>query len=226
MDDDLALGLAGREGLALLGRLRAKAPRPYLLAFSRWTCVRARFAEDAVERAAAGGVGQYVILGAGLDSFAYRRDDLLDRQQIFEVDHPATQSWKRRRLAGFGVRPPARLVFAPVDFERQTWRERLERAGFDFGQRAALSWMRVTMLLTLDAVWAATRLDHSSAASSAILRSLVVRLSTPRAPELANRRSMPLPRATRRRLQIFGREGGGSGSDTPSYFWGFAVVRA
>jgi methyltransferase (TIGR00027 family) len=99
MDDDLALGLAGREGRALLGRLGAKAPRPYLLAFSRWTCVRARFAEDAVERAAAGGVGQYVILGAGLDSFAYRRDDLLGRQQIFEVDHLATQSWKRRRLA-------------------------------------------------------------------------------------------------------------------------------
>lgn len=92
MDDDLALGLAGREGRALLGRLRAKAPRPYLLAFSRWMCVRARFAEDAVERAAAGGVGQYVILGAGLDSFAYRRDDLLGRLQVFEVDHPATQS--------------------------------------------------------------------------------------------------------------------------------------
>src|SRR6516165_9582026 len=79
MDDFLALGLAGQEGMALAGRLRAELPRPYLLAFSRWVCVRARFAEDVVEQAAASGTGQYVILGAGLDSFAYRRRDLLGR---------------------------------------------------------------------------------------------------------------------------------------------------
>lgn len=155
MDDYLALGLAGREGLALLGRLRAEVPGPYLLAFSRWMCVRARFTEDIVEQAAASGIGQYVILGAGLDSFAYRRDDLLGRLRVFEVDHPATQSWKRRRLAGLGVGLPARLVFAPVDFERQTLREGLELAGFDFGQLAVFSWVGVTMYLTLDAIHAA-----------------------------------------------------------------------
>ena len=80
LDDYLALGLAGPEGLALRERLRAELLAPFVVAFSRWVCVRARFAEDVVERAAAGGVGQYVILGAGLDSFAYRRRDLLDRQ--------------------------------------------------------------------------------------------------------------------------------------------------
>jgi methyltransferase (TIGR00027 family) len=154
MDDRFALGLAGREGLALLGQLRAEVPRRYLLAFSRWMCVRARFAEDIVEQAAAGGIGQYVILGAGLDSFAYRRGDLLGRLWVFEVDHPATQSWKRRRLAGLGVEPPARLVFAPVDFERQTLREGLEQAGFDFGELAVFSWVGVTMYLTLDAIHA------------------------------------------------------------------------
>jgi O-methyltransferase involved in polyketide biosynthesis len=67
IDDYLALGLAGREGLALRERLRAELPPPFMVAFSRWVCVRARFAEDVVERAAASGVGQYVILGAGLD---------------------------------------------------------------------------------------------------------------------------------------------------------------
>ena len=154
MDDYLALGLAGRPGLVLLGRLRAEVPRPFLLAFSRWMCVRARFTEDIVEQAAAGGAGQYVILGAGLDSFAYRRSDLLGRLRVFEVDHPATQSWKRRRLAGLGVELPARLVFAPVDFERQTLGEGLERAGFDFGQLAAFSWVGVTMYLTPDAIHA------------------------------------------------------------------------
>jgi methyltransferase (TIGR00027 family) len=154
LDDYLALGLAGQEGRALLGRLRTEVPAPYLLAFGRWMCVRARFAEDITEEAAAGGVGQYVILGAGLDSFAYRRDDLLGRLRVFEVDHPATQSWKRQRLAGLGVALPARLVFAPVDFERQTLRDGLEQAGFDFGQRAVFSWMGVTMFLTLDAIHA------------------------------------------------------------------------
>jgi methyltransferase (TIGR00027 family) len=154
MDDYLALGLAGREGLALLDRLRAEVPEPYLLAFSRWMCVRARLPEDIVEQAAAGGIGQYVILGAGLDSFAYRRGDLLGRLRVFEVDHPATQAWKRRRLAGLGVELPARLVFAPADFERQTLREALELAGFDFGQLAVFSWVGVTMYLTVDAIHA------------------------------------------------------------------------
>ena len=154
IDDYLALGLAGPEGHTLLGQLRTEVPRPYLLAFSRWMCVRARFTEDIVEQAAASGVSQYVILGAGLDSFAYRRDDLLGRLRVFEVDHPATQSWKRRRLAGLGVGLPARLVFAPVDFERQTLREGLERAGFDFGLPTIFSWIGVTMYLTLDAIHA------------------------------------------------------------------------
>ena len=91
IDDYLALGLAGREGAALRERLRAELPHPFLVAFSRWMCVRARFPEDTVEQAAADGVRQYVILGAGLDSFAYRRHDLLDRLRVFEVDHPASQ---------------------------------------------------------------------------------------------------------------------------------------
>jgi methyltransferase (TIGR00027 family) len=152
IDDYLALDLAGQEGLALLDRLRAEVPRPHLLAFSRWVCVRARFPEDLVEQSVAGGVAQFVILGAGLDSFAYRRRDLLDRLRVFEVDHPATQAWKRQRLAELGVEPPAGLVFAPIDFERQTLREGLEQAGFDFAELAVFSWMGVTMYLTLDAI--------------------------------------------------------------------------
>jgi methyltransferase (TIGR00027 family) len=154
MDDRLALRLAGQQGRELLCQLRAEVPAPDLLAFSRWICVRARFAEDIVEQAAADSIGQYVILGAGLDSFAYRRDDLLGRLTVFEVDHPASQSWKRRRLARLGVKPPGRLVFASVDFERQTLRDALEQARFDFGELAVFSWVGVTMYLTLDAIHA------------------------------------------------------------------------
>jgi methyltransferase (TIGR00027 family) len=117
-------------------------------------CVRSRFAEDLVEQAVASGVEQYVILGAGLDSFAYRRGDLLDRLRVFEVDHPASQSWKRDRLSELGVKIPDRLVFAPVDFEHQTLAHGLERAGFEFGRSGLFTWIGVTMYLTLGAITA------------------------------------------------------------------------
>ena len=152
LDDHLALGLAGGGGLSIAQRLRGELTAENLLTFSRWMCVRARLAEDVVERAVAAGTAQYVILGAGLDSFAYRRPDLLDRLRVFEVDHPASQAWKRQRLAELGVGLPANLVFAPVDFELQTLRDGLLVAGFDFASRAVFSWIGVTMYLTLQAI--------------------------------------------------------------------------
>jgi methyltransferase (TIGR00027 family) len=148
LDDYLALPLAGEEGPALIERLRAELPAQMLVALSRWACSRARLPEDIVERAVAEGIRQYVILGAGLDSFAYRRADLLDRLRVFEVDHPASQAWKQARLAELGIHHPTNLVFAPVDFETQTLRQGLEAAGFDFGAPAVFSWIGVTMYLT------------------------------------------------------------------------------
>jgi methyltransferase (TIGR00027 family) len=152
LDDYLALGLAGDEGVSITRRLRDELTPENLLTFSRWMCVRSRLAEDVVERAVAAGIRQYAILGAGLDSFAYRRPDLLMRLRVFEVDHPASQAWKRKRLADLGVSLPANLVFAPIDFERQTLRAGLLAAGFDFTERAVFSWIGVTMYLTLAAI--------------------------------------------------------------------------
>jgi len=152
LDDHLALGLAGDEGASITQRLRDELSAGELLTFSRWMCVRARLVEDVVERAVAGGTRQYVILGAGLDSFAYRRPDLLVRLRVFEVDHPSGQVWKRERLAELGVSLPANLVFAPVDFETQTLRAGLLEAGFDFAAGAVFSWIGVTMFLTLTAI--------------------------------------------------------------------------
>ena len=151
-DDDLALGLAGEEGRALAERLQTELPRWQVLAFCRWMCIRSRFTEDLVESAVSRAVDQYVILGAGLDSFAYRRTDMVDQLRIFEVDHPASQSWKRDRIRDMGVEIPDNLVFAPVDFERQTLREGLVSAGFNFARAAVVSWIGVTMYLTLDAI--------------------------------------------------------------------------
>jgi methyltransferase (TIGR00027 family) len=152
LDDHLALELAGDEGVSITQRLRDELSEENLLTFSRWMCVRARLAEDVVERAVADATRQYAILGAGLDSFAYRRPDLLMRLRVFEVDHPASQAWKRERLAELGISPPGNLVFAPIDFETQTLRAGLLAAGFDFGASAVFSWIGVTMYLTLPAI--------------------------------------------------------------------------
>jgi methyltransferase (TIGR00027 family) len=150
LDDTLALQLAGNEGLSLRDRLRAEVRGDDLLAFSRWVCVRSRYAEDIVEQQAGTGVGQYVILGAGLDTFAYRRPDL--DLHVFEVDHPATQGWKRSSLADLGVTIHDNLVFAPVDFEHQGLELALEEAGFSFQKPAVFSWLGVTMYLTPEAI--------------------------------------------------------------------------
>ena len=152
LDDACALALAGPEGASIRDQLLAELPRESLLAFTRWVCVRARYPEDVVERALNDGVRQYVVLGAGLDSFAYRRADLAGRVRVFEVDHPQTQQWKRQRLSETRIEPVVDLTFAPIDFERQTLAAQLEAAGFDFTEPAVFSWIGVTMYLTLDAI--------------------------------------------------------------------------
>jgi methyltransferase (TIGR00027 family) len=152
LDDGLALQFAGEWGADFLERTRKHLSRDGILSFSRWVCARARFTEDLVEESMREGTGQYVILGAGLDSFAYRRPDLADRLSIFEVDHPASQAWKRSRLTELGIAIPPNLVFAPVDFETQTLESGLQTAGFDFASPAVFGWLGVTMYLTLDAI--------------------------------------------------------------------------
>jgi methyltransferase (TIGR00027 family) len=150
--DDLALPLAGETGVAVVNRLRAELSDTQLLSFSRWTSLRARFVEDAVEQAIAAGIRQYVILGAGLDSFAYRRHELVTSVRVFEVDQADSQEWKQRRLGELKVQIPPSLAFVPVDFERETLDDGLRRAGFDSAQPAFLSWIGVTMYLGFEAV--------------------------------------------------------------------------
>jgi methyltransferase (TIGR00027 family) len=169
LDDPLAAGLAGPDGTAMMARLRAELPAPGLLAFVRWVCVRSRFAEDTAEEAASGGIGQYVILGAGLDSFACRRGDLGTRMRVFEVDHPATQAWKRQRLADLGLTSPPNLAFVPADLERQPLRDALAAAGFDGGAPAVFSWLGVTMYLRLEAIQATLATVANCAAGTRIV---------------------------------------------------------
>ncbi|MQA08622.1 MAG: SAM-dependent methyltransferase [Pseudonocardiaceae bacterium] len=119
---------------------------------------RARFVEDLVTEQAAHGVGQYVILGAGLDTFAQRRPDIAARLRVFEIDQPNTQAWKRRRLLELGHTIPDWLRLVPVDFEAgQSWWQQLVAAGFDPNRPAVVVSTGVTMYLTKEATAATLR---------------------------------------------------------------------
>lgn len=116
---------------------------------------RARFIEDAVQEAAQRGVSQYVLLGAGLDTFAQRKVELASQLQVFEIEQPATQRWKRARLQDLGFALPEWLHFVPVDFEAQAnWLSELKRAGFDGARPSVVASTGVAMYLTKAAVFA------------------------------------------------------------------------
>jgi methyltransferase (TIGR00027 family) len=117
---------------------------------------RARFIEDLVGEQASQGVTQYVILGAGLDTFAQRKPEIASGLRLFEVDQPGPQAWKRRRLINLGFGVPEWLRFVPVDFEAgESWWEQVAAAGFDAAQPAVVVSTGVSMYLTNDANTAA-----------------------------------------------------------------------
>src|SRR5437667_10324227 len=114
---------------------------------------RARFIEDLVTEEAVHGVAQYVILGAGLDTFAQRRPEIASRLRIFEVDRPGPQAWKRERLIELGFGIPEWLRLVPVDFEAgDDWWQWLAAAGFDIGQPAVCASSGFRMYVYLDAI--------------------------------------------------------------------------
>lgn len=113
---------------------------------------RARFVEDLVIEQSKKGVSQYVILGAGLDTFAQRRPDITSSLQIFEIDQPETLSWKQKRLADLDYKIPPNLHFLPVDFESSSWWDALQSSGFDIHKPAVVSCTGVTLYLTRTAI--------------------------------------------------------------------------
>jgi methyltransferase (TIGR00027 family) len=148
LDDPLALRIIGLEAAEAL-RSNPKEHHAFSRAFRAFMAARSRYAEDELACAVAHGVRQYVVLGAGLDTFAYRNPH--PGLQVLEVDHPATQDWKREQLRAAGIAIPAALTFVPIDFERQTLADGLGQAGFDACAAAFFSWLGVTPYLTRDA---------------------------------------------------------------------------
>lgn len=147
--DPLALRILGDDIGVSLDHARAHASGPRL----RWfIAARSRIAEEALTEAVNAGVTQLVVLGAGLDTLAYRTQ-LADRLRVFEVDFPATQARKREMLAAAGIAVPATLTYVGIDFERQTLAEALGAAGFAANERSFFSWLGVVPYLTEAAIF-------------------------------------------------------------------------
>lgn len=155
LDDEIGLRLVAPEDS---WRRRPDMDPDATRLFRASIVARARFVEDLVVEQAGRGVGQYVILGAGLDSFAQRRPEIASRLKVFEVDRPGTQAWKRQRLIALGFGVPEWLRLVPVDFEAGgSWRERLAASGFDGSRPAIVASTGVSLYLTKDAIAATLR---------------------------------------------------------------------
>ena len=169
-DDPIAVAILGPHAQELErtpGRDPSHKPRPFSVALRAFLVARSRYAEDLLAHAAARGVNQYVLLGAGLDTFAHRNP--YPALRVFEVDHPATQQWKRNLLHSGGLPTPANLTYAPVDFERQSLPEQLHAAGFCSAAPAFFSWLGVVPYITLAAFRSTIRFISSQPRGSGVV---------------------------------------------------------
>jgi len=167
-DDPLAVKILGPEFSEEIKRTPKAEKRPFSAALRAFMVCRARYAEDVL---AAGvrdsNVRQYVVLGAGLDTFAYRNP--FADVKVFEVDHPATQAWKRELIKAAEISVPETMQFVAVDFETMSLRQELLRAGFDFSVPAAVAWLGVVPYLTPEAFAATMRVLERLAPGSSVV---------------------------------------------------------
>src|SRR5271154_5468408 len=129
LNDPIAVRILGATYAEELRRTPTRPDRPFSVGLRAFLVARSRYAEDMLARAVAQEVTQYVLLGAGLDTFAHRNP--YAHLRVFEVDHPATQQWKRALLETSALPAPANLIYAPVDFERESLPEQLHSVGFN-----------------------------------------------------------------------------------------------
>jgi methyltransferase (TIGR00027 family) len=165
-DDPLALRIIGSEAAEEL-RSNPKEDHAFSRAFRAFMAARSRYAEDELARAVAHGVTQYVVLGAGLDTFAYRNPH--PELRVFEVDHPATQTWKREQLTAASIPIPPSLTFVPIDFEQQMLADGLAHSAFSASALTFFSWLGVTPYLTRDACMTTLSLIAGMPAGSGVV---------------------------------------------------------
>lgn len=168
LDDPLAVRILGAEFREELKRTPHKLRRPFSAALRAFMVVRSRLAEDTLAAAVRNvGARQYLILGAGLDTFACRNP--YPDVRVFEVDHPATQAWKTKMLERAKIEPPASAHFVAVDFEQDSLRTRLEAAGFDERLPTVTAWLGVVPYLTPAAFQATMRVLARCAPGSEVV---------------------------------------------------------
>ena len=167
-EDPLAVRILGKEHYEEVKRTPDSVKRPFSAALRAFMVVRARLAEDTLAAAVRElGVRQYLVLGAGLDTFACRNPYADVR--VFEVDHPATQAWKVKMLAGAGIVPLESARFVAVDFEKDSLRGRLKAAGFDERVPTVTAWLGVVPYLTTEGFRATMRLLARFTAGSEVV---------------------------------------------------------
>ena len=168
LSDPVALSLLGAHAAETIRGALARHQSPGGKALRAHVVLRSRFAEDKLEAAVTRGVTRYVLIGAGFDSFALRQPSWARTIRIVEVDHPATQSAKRERIAQAGFPEPENLTFVPLDFEREELGEAMARSGVGPGEPAFFSWLGVTMYLAEVAIDSTLRTIAAFAPGSAV----------------------------------------------------------
>ena len=155
-EDPFALELAGPSAKWIFGPRPAAwllmRLYPWILPMVAHHLARARYVEELLDAMLSEGLEQYVLLGAGMDSFAFRRLDLTERLTVFEIDHPGTQAKKRSRLRKLGWPEPRHVRYVPVDFETQNLREEMMQGGLDDGKLTLVAWMGVAPYLTEESI--------------------------------------------------------------------------
>jgi len=157
LDDPVALTLLGEDTVRQIKNTRDHHQALEARALRTHVVVRSRFTEDRLAEAVGRGIRQYVILGAGFDTFAYRQPVWAKELKIFEVDQPETQALKRLQLKRAGISPPPNLSFVSIDFEHESLGEGLQRNRVSFAEPSFFSWLGVTMYLKENAIDAVLR---------------------------------------------------------------------
>jgi len=167
-EDSLAVRILGKEHYEEVKRTPDSVKRPFSAALRAFMVVRARLADDVLGAGVRElGVRQYLVLGAGLDTFACRNP--YAEVRVFEVDHPATQAWKMKMLVGAGIVAPESARFVAVDFEKDSLRGRLKAAGFDERVPTVTAWLGVVPYLTTEGFRATMRLLARFTAGSEVV---------------------------------------------------------
>lgn len=168
-DDPFALPILGKKLAATVIDDPFQYNDPLSRGLRSSLVVRSMFAEDELRKTMHAGVTQYVVLGAGLDTFALRNADADGSLHVYEVDHPSTQEWKKALLHEASIAIPKSMTFVAVDFEKKALSDALREAGFRFDQPACFSWLGVTMYLTQEAIFETLRFVASLPKGSAII---------------------------------------------------------